>query len=377
MRPRILILIPSYLPIVGGAEVAVAALAQRLPQFEFVLVCGRLHRDLPASGRVGPVDVHRVGPGSRFDAWLLPVLGPLEAMALARTGAFAVVHAMGANQAAAAAFVLSLLRSSTPFLLSLTGTRSDLRTASRVLGPLYRQMHRRATEIHALTTWHAEQARSLGYRGPVDVIPFGADPERFRASAGLRASMRERLGIEAETTVLVTVARLVRRKRIDDLIRSLSYLPPSTRVVVAGTGPERIALEALAASEGFGDRVTFLGLIDDDDLPGVLAAGDVFVLPSSEEGFGIASVEAMAAGTPVVATPVDGVRDLVEDAQTGLWCAPGDPRSIATAVMRLQSDAALRRRIVEEARRRAETTYAWDAVATRFAELYERLGAPD
>src|SRR5438105_3821864 len=149
-RRRILVLIPSYLPIVGGAEVAVAAIAGRLTQFDFTVITGRLRADLPRYERVGSVDVHRIGTGTRFDHWLLPFLAPVKAL---RLGRFALVHCMGANQAAAAGFVLTFLRPRTPMLMSLVGTADDQRAASRWLGPVYRAIYRRSDAIHALTSW--------------------------------------------------------------------------------------------------------------------------------------------------------------------------------------------------------------------------------
>jgi glycosyltransferase involved in cell wall biosynthesis len=372
-KPRILVLIPSYLPIVGGAEVAVAELADRLPQFEFVLICGRLRRELPRYERMGPVEVHRVGIGVSVDAWFLPVLGALKALTLARRERFALVQSVGANQAAATAFVLSHIRRRTPSLLSLVGTSEDLHAAGRWLGPLYRAIHRRADAIHALTTWHMDQARAMGYARPITVVPYGADVDRFRPEGEGRARVRKRLGIADDAIVLVTTARLVARKRIDDLIRSLRHLPRDTHVAVAGTGPEGPRLAALARSEAVSDRVHLLGHVPDADLPDVLRAADAFVLPSSSEGFGIASVEAMATGVPVIVTPVDGVPDLVSDGRTGLWCEAGNPASIASCVQRLQASPELRQNLIGAARALAVERYNWDRIAERFARLYTGL----
>jgi glycosyltransferase involved in cell wall biosynthesis len=121
------------------------------------------------------------------------------------------------------------------------------------------------------------------------------------------------------------------------------------------------------------DRVHFLGHVPEADLPDVLRAGDAFVLPSSSEGFGIASVEAMATGVPVIVTPVDGVPDLVSDGRTGLWCEAGNPASIASCVQRLQASPELRQNLIGAARALAVERYNWDRIAERFARLYTGL----
>lgn len=368
MSIRVLVLIPSYLPVVGGAEVAAASIAERLTAVEFVVVCGRLRGELARFERVGRADVHRIGPGARADAWLLPLLAPPKAL---RLGAFDVVHAFGANQAAAAGYLLSVLRPATPFLLSLVGTSEDLEKARRRFGPVYNRLHRRATAVHALTSWHEQAARDLGYTGPVARIPFGADLRRF--GSGDRDSARRSLGLDDSSFVVVTTARLVPRKRIDDVIRALVHLAPDTVAVVAGDGPQRAELEALASRVGVAGRVRFLGRVDDARVAEVLRAGDVFVLPSTAEGFGIATVEAMASGLPVVVAPVDGVRDVVPDEQVGLWCAPRDAGSVASCIRRLRADPALRDRLAAAGRRRAAERYDWDEIASSFERLYRDL----
>jgi len=136
------------------------------------------------------------------------------------------------------------------------------------------------------------------------------------------AATRKRAGI-----VIGTACRLVPIKGVGHLIRAVTLLRsdfPDVRLEIAGSGPERVALEREVTSLGMDNHVKFLGW--QADLMSVLARWDVFALPSLEEGFGIAALEAMAAGLPIVATSVGGIPELIEDGRTGWLVPPGNSK---------------------------------------------------
>ncbi len=144
-----------------------------------------------------------------------------------------------------------------------------------------------------------------------------------------------------------------------------------TRVLVAGDGPERAALEARARRLRVAGAVEFLGYRA--DVEAVYAALDVMVLPSRHEGFGVAFLEAMAMGVPVVGTRVVGSVDAVEDGITGLLVPPADPAALAAAIRRLFDDPPLRRRLVEEAARRVRIDHSREGMVHRVEALYASL----
>jgi len=126
------------------------------------------------------------------------------------------------------------------------------------------------------------------------------------------------------------------------LIEALPHVlrrEPAARLVIAGRGALRKRLEALAADHGVASKVRFAGLVS--DVPRLLSAFDVFAFPSRWEGFGIALIEAMAAGLPVVASRTGGITEIVEDGVSGLLVAPGDPGELAAALARLLRGATL------------------------------------
>lgn len=164
---------------------------------------------------------------------------------------------------------------------------------------------------------------------------------------------------------LLAIGRLVRQKGFDVLIDAMAALPPTTRLDIVGDGPLRDTLTARA-----GPNVRLLGRVD--DLPERLATADVVVVPSRWEGFGLVAAEAMAAGAPVVASDVDGLRDVVGDA--GVLVPPADPRALAAAIAALLADPARRLAASAQGRRRSER-FDIEVMVRRYEALYRSLDA--
>jgi glycosyltransferase involved in cell wall biosynthesis len=186
--------------------------------------------------------------------------------------------------------------------------------------------------------------------------------------------VRAELGIAAGAPVVGTVAVLRPQKALEILIAAAERLRtrfPDIRVVVAGSGPEEQRLRELAAARGVADVVLFLGLRH--DIADVLAAFDVAVICSDFEGTPLAVVEYMAAGLPVVATPVGGVPQLVEEGTTGLFVPTRDPAALADAVAALIADPERRARMGASARKRQRAERDLSVTVRRVEELYEEL----
>ncbi|HEX2204669.1 MAG TPA: glycosyltransferase [Longimicrobium sp.] len=205
----------------------------------------------------------------------------------------------------------------------------------------------------------------------VRVIPNAAEvPVRRQPPGALRAA----LGIPADAPVVGAVARLARQKRFDRLLRAFATLASDTHLVLAGDGEERETLQALAVELGIADRAHFLGFRDDTG--DVLGALDVFVLSSDREGMSNAMIEALAAGVPVVSTPVSGTEDALAAAPGEI--APGvilpgfGEGELAEALRGVLADADRRVAMAEAARERARARFAWDAVLAE----WERVLAP-
>ena len=210
-------------------------------------------------------------------------------------------------------------------------------------------------------------------RGRTVTIPSSVDPDSVAPRAG-RAATRRAHGLADDVPLLLTLAALFRRKGIDVLLHALSKLEtrePAPRLWIGGEGPERAALEQLARSLGLGDRVVFLGRRDD---PGdLLAACDVFVMPSRQEGLGVAALEALAASRPVVASRVGGLADVIVHERTGLLVPPEDATALARALGRLLDDAPLREKLGTEGPRRIAEGWLPQQMVAGYASLYARV----
>lgn len=171
---------------------------------------------------------------------------------------------------------------------------------------------------------------------------------------------------------VVTVARLVPWKGIDDLLAAAARVPV-VEVLVVGDGPDGARLEALAARLGVGDRVVFAGRLDPRRTLAAVAAADVFVLGSRYEGLPHAVLEAMSLGVPVVAAAAGGTPELVRHGETGLLVPPGDPAALAEALRRLAGSPEERRRLGARGREAAAAWRVADMVAATERVLVEAV----
>ena len=204
------------------------------------------------------------------------------------------------------------------------------------------------------------------------VIPYGLDAAPWRHAAARRSLERRRLQL-AEGDVAVGIAsRLIEGKGhqvlLDALIRARVEVP-ALRLLVAGDGPLRPALESAARSD-VGDSVSFLGFVE--DMQSFTAACDVFVFPTEAslgEGFGLAALEAMAAGLPVLATSVGSIPEVVTE-ETGMLVASGSSDELAQGLVRLGRNEELRRRLGEQAAIRAERLFSMEQMVSSTMDLY-------
>lgn len=200
----------------------------------------------------------------------------------------------------------------------------------------------------------------------IEVVPNFVDVEEFRPRA---AHVARRDG--PPRAVHVSNFRAV--KRVPWLLRAFAIATQGTKaeLLLVGDGPDQQPSRLLARELGIQDRVRFLG--ERDALPELLAPADVFALSSSEESFGLSALESMSCGTPVVATDVGGVREVVEDGVTGLLAPPGDMEGFAANLRALLFERDRARAMGEAARRVAVERFAREVVMPRYEAVYQRV----
>jgi glycosyltransferase involved in cell wall biosynthesis len=207
-------------------------------------------------------------------------------------------------------------------------------------------------------------------RERVVAIANGVEMSRFRVGPGVRLAIRRSLGISSAEPLVGTVGSLVPLRNHALLLTAACRVlvqVPEARFLIVGEGSERRRLEAMARELGIAERIAFAG--ERRDIPELLSALDVFALSCDTEGFGLAALEAMAAGVPIVATRVGALPELIEEGESGLLVPAGDAPGLADALLRVLRDAALARRLGQAARARAEADYS----AARNAELVSDL----
>ena len=211
----------------------------------------------------------------------------------------------------------------------------------------------------------SESDRRADGRRPSHVIPLGIDLERFGAATpGLSNSL-----LQGQGPIIGNVARLAPQKGhryLIDAVPAVLERHPDARFVIVGDGELRRELERQAAP--LGDHVLFTGARD--DVPGLLASFDVFAFPSLFEGLCLAVIEAQAAGVPVVATPVGGIRETVVDGETGFLCPLRDPAALAARINACLDRPAEALRVAAEAQRRVQERFSERRMVEETIALY-------
>lgn len=375
LQPLRVLLSPSaYYPHVGGIEELTRRLALELGELghEALVLTNRwpdgtvaeetldgvrvrrLPLELPAASPRALVRFARVAPGSA-----------LALRRLLRSFRPDVVHAIGAGPNAA---YLAALRAR-PLVFTAQGEfGADAHRAferSRSLRAGLARVLRSADAVTACSQFVLDELeRSFELHAPTSVVANGVSPSEF----DLPRPARNGLG-----RYVFAAGRLVEQKAFDVLVRAFAEAQPrldGRRLVVAGDGPLRDELEGLAARLGIGGSVTLLGSVGRPRLAELMRGADAFAFPSRHEAFGIALLEAMAAGTPAVAARAGGIAEFAEDA--AFLVAPDDAAALADGLARVVTNAELRARLVGAGLAQAERL-SWSRIVPRYVELYREV----
>ena len=384
---KILLFSTAYLPHIGGAELAVKEITDRLPGVEFDLITAKLKRGLPDYEKIGNLNVYRLGAGNKFfDKPLLPNLGFLKALKLHKKNKYDLIHGIMASQGSAAAYLFKFFYPKVPLILTLQ--EGDLGRNSPFDKFWQKRIIKRADAITAISGYLAEFAGRLNKKASVFVVPNGVDLEKFEKGKSINKSQEEK--------IIITVSRLVKKNGIDILIKAIKELKiktaipqraagfaePSTsnyELLIIGDGKERKKLERLVEKLDIVEKVKFLGNIPNDKIPEYLVKADVFVRPSRSEGLGTAFLEAMAARVPIIGTRVGGIPDFLIDPSTssgqatGLFCGLNDPKNLAEKITLILNDKNLRNKLVENGRKMVEQKYSWDKIAEQMKRVYDKI----
>jgi len=376
---KILVFSVAYSPFVGGAEIAVKEITDRITDTEFHLVTVNLDGQQKKEEKIGNVHVYRTGPSGMLGKLLFPFWGLSRALSLQKKHEFDATWAIMANYAGFSALFFKYIKPKIPFILTLQEGDPIKYIKRQVwfLYPLFVQIFRKADRIQAISNYLADFAESMKARVPIFVIPNGVDVSLFSreySEVGLE-DLKSKVGKKPGDIFLITTSRLVTKNAIEDVILSLQYLPENISFLVLGIGELDAKLRNLARSFGLEKRVKFLGSVSYKEIPKFLAVSDIFIRPSISEGMGNSFIEAMAMGVPVIATRVGGIPDFLEDHKTGLFCEVKNPQDITEKVKEILVNTELQATVVKNAYDLVVKSYNWNLVAHRMKEEVFDFGA--
>lgn len=240
-----------------------------------------------------------------------------------------------------------------------------------------------AEKIVATSPQEKQHMKTLvSQQGNIDIIPCGTDIRRFGSVD--RETARAKLEIEPDAKVVLYVGRFDPRKGIETLVRAVResqfFGDENLKLIIGGgstpgnsDGRERDRIEGIVNELGMGECTVFPGLLKQEILPTYYAAADVCVIPSHYEPFGLVAVEAMACGTPVIASDVGGLQFSVVNENTGLLVPPQDVAAFSNAIDRILGNSEWRAELGKSGKRRVMSKFSWDGVASQLDSLYTEL----
>jgi glycosyltransferase involved in cell wall biosynthesis len=368
---KILIYSIAYHPFVGGAEVAVKEITDRISDIEFYMITLNLDGKQRKYEKIGNINVYRVGNGN-MGKYFFPLTSLLKALSLNKKIKFNAVWSIMANYAGFGALFFKIFNPKIPFVLTLQEGDPIEHIKKRVglFYPLFKQIFKKADIVQAISNHLADFAKKMGYADEVFVIPNGVDTYIFSRDYSEQelGALRWQFHKETKDVFLVTTSRLVVKNGINDIISALTFLPKNIKFLIVGVGSLEKDLKKMALELGLVNRVIFAGFVDYKEIPKYLKISDIFIRPSLSEGMGNSFIEAMASGLPVVATPVGGIPDFLKENKTGLFCKIKNPESIAFCVNKILDNEILRKELILNASKMVTKDYDWARIVKKMED---------
>ena len=384
-KRKVIIYSTAYHPFMAGAEIAIKEITDRLgPEFDFDLITARFDKKLPTYEKFGSIDIYRIGIGNRlFDKLWLPFGAFIKTWSLCGKKDYDAFWVMMVTFSGLGAYIYNAVgyffkRKHIPIVISLQEGDSENHLKYRWGGLIalsWKVAMRQSDYLTGLSNFLLDRAVKNGYKKEMTLVPNGVDLGVFsrEISPETKSDLLSKFSKKENDIFLVTWSRLTYKNAIDDVINALKYLPDNISLIVMGIGEEGQKLQKLAYDIGVQERVKFLGFIQHENIPDYLSICDIFIRPSRSEGFGNSFIEAMAARLPVIATPVGGIPDFIDDNETGIFCAPNNPQSIVKSVNFILENRGIRDRIVENGWTRVNERYSWDSVALKMKTVFDRV----
>jgi len=335
--------------------------------------------------------LHIAGHGRALHAdqrmkWVVPALMPSYCLSaarmarrLAQAGDYDLIHGHWAVPGGPIAASVAA-SAGKPLVVSMHGSDVFVIEHNRLYAAVARRAFARAERVTACSEDLRTRAIGVGLSKDKTVrLPYGVDTAHYGQGSGV--AQRERLAIPADAPVIGALGRLVAKKGFGTLIDAFGMVlaaHPEAYCVIGGEGDLGEALREAADRLGIGERVRFPGHVGWQDTPDWLAMCDIMTVPSvidangNVDGLPNVLLESMASGRPVIGSDVAGIPSVIDDGRNGLLCPPGDAKVLAERLGMLLDDAALRRRLGEQARADMLAAYDWSTIAERMVGIYQQ-----
>ena len=377
---KVAIIITRYYPFIGGAEVFAQEFAEYLVkrgwEVDVITMCP--DRSLNKLEKINNVMVHRIKVGRiKYLSFLISYIRLLwYILKLNKAKNYDLIHAVSDGLPSIIAITIKKLKRKSSIITIQGGNISagfENSLSGRLLRKLQKWSFRNADLVHVISQSLAKGAKKLGAENIV-VIPNGVDNQFFKPID--KEQLRKRHDFSTEENIVISVARLNPVKGIDCLIKAVALVVEkitNLRLIVVGDGEQREELEGLIAQLHLDPNVQLLGFLPRRQIPEYLNLADVFVLPSRHEGLGIALIEAMACGVPVIGSNVDGIVDIIDSGKNGILVPPDNEKALAEGIERLLCDKNLRDKFIKEGLRKVEEKFLWDSILRQIEEIYISL----
>jgi len=372
-----LIFSTAYHPQIGGAELALKEITDRIKSVNFDLITLRKNRAWAPFEIIGDVRVFRVGNNlGRFDFLVPKIFFPLLALRkalhlTARGGDYETILALQASQGGGAAWLYKKIYPKTNLILNFQEGQS-LDKQSFLKRFFRARIIKSADRAIAISQYLADYIKKINPKAEVVIIPNGVDFKKDR-NFDTNDMVRKKLGIDLNSKVIITTSRLVEKNGLFDLIEAFERVLkdyPEIFLIIAGGGPLQKTLEVKIKDKNLAQRIKLVGEVPFELIPDYLSAADIFVRPSHSEGLGTSFLEAMTIGLPVIGTPVGGIPDFLIEGQTGLMAKVSNPLDLAGKILSLLNNPTWAQAIARRGQELVARDYSWDKIARKFeAEL--------
>ncbi|MEK7564697.1 MAG: glycosyltransferase family 4 protein [Patescibacteria group bacterium] len=403
-KPRVLIFSLAYFPLVGGAEIAVKEITDRLASptsvspdvtsgelgapthsgvgVDFDLVTLRFNKKHLPKEKIGNINVFRVD-GNKL---LFPINSFLLARKLHKEKQYKIVWSIMAAYAGFGVLFFKILNPKVKFLLTLQEGDSEKHILKRVgiFYPLWKYIFKKADYIQVISNYLADFAKKYGAKCPIEVVPNGVNLDKFKTPYFAKATQGKQ---NSNTKTIITTSRLVYKNGVDILIRSMAMLKAKSpdskaiedprqgrdyKLIIVGDGPDRSKLEQLTKDLSVDDIVQFVGHVDPNEIPNYLYKADVFVRASRSEGLGNSFLEAMAAGLPVIGTSVGGIVDFLKDGETGFLVEPENIESLTNKIDWVLSNQDISKEVALNGKNLIFKNYSWDGISEKIGKIFKK-----